>query len=454
MRITGAQRPARADVASGPSRAVSQAPLVAALGPVAVPKLAKVALPKGLASAVAEASSIPRGVGAVGSRPMIGRHARQRLVSCFSAIEADVISKLTKATASLPGPNARAVLLRAVLAHEAAVRKGELDEVLGFATKLAKGSDEDARTKSTVLDLDHTKNSSSLDPLALSMRRGRIFALHPDLQTDNDGLYQRFTATCGPTVVQMLAAECDPILARSIHDEGLNDDATTDAPAKFQKDVLEEGGGIALGKREAEIRARLRNAVGRLRDELDDKSLSELRDFGSADGPRTKRVDAAIAKVRERFDGFPTEKDLERLGASGPLPKTDAGTSTKAFLAAIHEHVTPRTGVSYRGTNPEGGFARGQAWRHLDAITDALRDGIDIPFGISEPGHWMLLTHVSGNKPHRKFLVADPEGGRTAWVSEKSFVRGTFVTEPFKLTWPGQRGYVDTFLLPIREPGK
>ena len=60
----------------------------------------------------------------------------------------------------------------------------------------------------------------------------------------------------------------------------------------------------------------------------------------------------------------------------------------------------------------------------------------------------MLITHVKGRRPHRSFLVSDPDGGRTAWVSERSLIKGTFVAEQFKLCEKGERGYIDCFLLP------
>ena len=42
----------------------------------------------------------------------------------------------------------------------------------------------------------------------------------------------------------------------------------------------------------------------------------------------------------------------------------------------------------------------------------------------------------------------DPDGGRTAYVSERSLVKGDFVDKQFKLCEKGERGYVDCFLLP------
>src|SRR5688572_18102762 len=78
-------------------------------------------------------------------------------------------------------------------------------EVERFAKKIARLDDEALKRKTTVLDLDWKRNDNLRDPLALSDRRGVIHPRgHGDRQTDNDGLFQRFTGSCGPSVIQMM----------------------------------------------------------------------------------------------------------------------------------------------------------------------------------------------------------------------------------------------------------
>ena len=105
-------------------------------------------------------------------------------------------------------------------------------------------------------------------------------------------------------------------------------------------------------------------------------------------------------------------------------------------------------GTRYIQTDPEWGFGRGQAKKYIDQVAKALRAGYDVPFGTAEPGHYMLLTAVKGRGANRSFLVSDPEGGRTRWVSEKRFLNGRFLSDEFELCWKQQRGYVDGFFLP------
>ena len=83
-----------------------------------------------------------------------------------------------------------------------------------------------------------------------------------------------------------------------------------------------------------------------------------------------------------------------------------------------------------------------------------LKQGIDVPFGISEPGHWMLLSAVKGKKPRRQFLVSDPDGGKTDWVKERDFRSGAFADKQFHLSEADDRPFVDSFLLPVQKGEK
>ena len=115
------------------------------------------------------------------------------------------------------------------------------------------------------------------------------------------------------------------------------------------------------------------------------------------------------------------------------------------FLGALNDVVGDVTGTRYEST---GVFARGQIWRHLDDMARALRRGVDVPFGIVEPGHWMCATACQGRKPKRQFLLVDPWSGRTAWVGEREFIKGTWADTKFDLSGPDERPYVEEVFLP------
>ena len=214
--------------------------------------------------------------------------------------------------------------------------------------------------------------------------------------------------------------------------------------------VLETYEGIALGVPEAQFRSRLRNAVGRLllHGRIKQHDAEAFRKFINDPVAITPAADRALVAMRERYDGFPKQAELKRYMAGAPYPKVDDGMENDGFMAVLNGLVGARTGTIYECTNPESGFARGQVWRHLDKVAKALRQGFDIPIGIDEPAHYMLLTNVKGRKPNRSFLVTDPYSARTAWVHEKDFVNGTFANDVFELCESGQRGFVDGIFLP------
>jgi hypothetical protein len=81
-------------------------------------------------------------------------------------------------------------------------------------------------------------------------------------------------------------------------------------------------------------------------------------------------------------------------------------------------------------------------------VEKALKSGFDVPIGTSEPAHWMIAVAVKHEDGARQFMLSDPDGGKTAWVSEKDLVSGKALDTVFHLPKPGERPYVDSFFLP------
>jgi len=378
-------------------------------------------------SAVASAARIRRGPGPEGSERLLVRSQRARAEAVLAGSP-----RLQKLVRSLPAGAAQALMLKAIAARARRLPGDErsLNVLERFAAELKSLPAAKLLERATVLDLDSHRSTSNVDLTPLWEKRGTIRGRPGDgAAGDNDGLLQRFTATCGPTVVQMMRAQADPVLAFAITKEGLSRDAVTGETARFQRRLLQEFGGVAVGRRESYVMARLNNALARLG--RPDRALSA----------------ANIAAVRAAYDGFPSEEDLRRVKGA-VVPKRDEGLGFEQFQKMLDRYVTPLTGARYAQTSPPDGFARGQAWRHLDAVERAVNAGHDVPFGLCEPAHWMLISDVRGRAPARELLVSDPDGGRTAWVREKAFVDGSFASEQFMLPKPDERPYVDSFYLP------
>ncbi|MBS1149434.1 MAG: hypothetical protein H6Q89_1132 [Myxococcaceae bacterium] len=395
---------------------------------------------------------------AEGREPLLTPGQSARVRSSLAAAPKPVSAEVLALAAGFRGeaaPVASALLLRAAAARGDQLKGAGAEKSLGtlrsFAAQLRGLDAATLRERATVLDLDSGKNDSHFDAQGLWERRGTVRAPGPDTAADNDGLLQRFTSTCGTTVLQMLMAEADPVLAFAINQQGRASASADDSTARFQRAVLEEFGGIGIPRLESHLAARLKNGLGQLvrSGEVTPAQRDALVRHATARGPLDARAKTALEAVRQQYGGFPTEAELKRLTAA-VLPARDEGLGTTEFQKALEKYASALTGLGYRQTEPADGFGRGGAKKHLDAVEAALNKGADVPFGVSEPAHWMLLTAARRVDGAREFLVSDPDGGRTAWVKEKDFVSGTFGDQQFHLSRPDERPWVDCFYLPTR----
>ncbi|MEW5737951.1 MAG: hypothetical protein AB1938_03440 [Myxococcota bacterium] len=395
------------------------------------------------------AAKLPRGLGPEGSEPLLTPREATRVRAAFQKASASTREELLSLAKALSGVG-QGLFLRAVGARADRITDAaSLATLRTFARAVESLDGATLRERATVLDLDSTKDTNAFDAQTLWEKRGTVTAPKGRAAADDDGLLQRFTSTCGPTVLQMVLAEADPVVAFAINAGGRASTSSRDAAADFQRAVLEEFGGVGIPRAESALASRLKNALGRLSSsgEVSGDQKEALLRYARSLGPLDARAKNALHAVRERFGGFPSDAELTQL-RTAILPARDEGLGTAEFQKAFDKYVRHVTGTQYRMTNPPDGFARGQAGRHLDAVERALKAGVDVPFGVSEPAHWMLLTATRRGAGGREFLVSDPDGGRTAWVTEKDFVSGVFGSKQFTLNRPGERPYVDCFFLP------
>lgn len=423
---------------------------IASAQPTSSPTRSPSAAPKDALGALLQAAAkLPRGTGTEGSEPLLNPRESARVRAAFQKASPGTRSELLSLAKSLEGVG-QGLFLRAVGARADRLGQPSSLEALRTFARAVEGLDAATlRERGTVLDLDSSRDTNAFDAQTLWEKRGTVTAPRGRPAADDDGLLQRFTSTCGPTVLQMALAEADPVVAFAINAGGRASTSSRDATADFQHAVLEEFGGVALPRHESALASRLRNALGRLSSsgEVSGEQKEALLRYARSVGPLDARAKNALHAVRTRFDGFPTDVELGRL-RTALLPARDEGLGTAEFQQAFDKYLRHVTGTQYRMTNPPDGFARGQAGRHLDAVERALKSGVDVPFGVSEPAHWMLLTAARRGAGGREFLVSDPDGGRTAWVTEKDLVSGAFGDKQFHLNGPGERPYVDCFFLP------
>ncbi len=290
-------------------------------------------------------------------------------------------------------------------------------EIEQFAADIRGTERETLLRTTTTLDI-HDANTSTVDP-------NNLYG-PGDTRGDNDGLFQRWGDSCGPTTAQIVRGEADPIYALRLHrGEGVNSADPTSVSAEEQRDTLEDNGGVAVSRLGTQARgqvntmmdtARTSNAI--TQEQRD--ALTRYMDGGSS------IVDIAVAHMalvtlRAQNGGHPTEEEMSAIRNNAG--KRGNGMTLNPALDRITE---PGTGLDYETVGTAN------VANNLDDMEARLADGEDVPFRIGYTnggGHFMTVTDVRRDDTGaRSFLVTDPWSGATRWVSEADFSSGNFTT--------------------------
>jgi hypothetical protein len=379
----------------------------------------------------------------------------------------------------LKAAGARAEVLRASRSDEIAQQRGQVSmtqaeramaELGDFAAGI-RGAPRDSLIRSTTaLDLEPDQNTSASDPLAM---------LGADARSDNDGLYQRYESTCGPTTAQMARAEADPIFARRLWTDA-GDPTGDSATAKQQLSMLNavyffDGRnpdreihlrrpelasfratgdlppGILLERGETTLRlANQRRAeVARLAkaSHLPDESQRELGRWlagGELAAKPLRSAAQALEAVRRANGGSPTEAEVALMRQS-PV-RAEAGMRAELALNALARGATGTTyrwrPVDFAGRRPLPPKAA-----LVDEVASHLERGRSVAISLGSPnlpgGHFLLMSDVRGQGAEQRFLVSDPFSGRTAWVSrgELRDPKSGWPRKHFELGWTQLTGF-------------
>jgi len=267
--------------------------------------------------------------------------------------------------------------------------------------------------RTTLLDVQDF-NSARVDPNALSGPATDRFG-------DNDGLYQRFTTTCVPTVAQMMRGERDPAYAFEVH-ASLHE-LQPFAGGGAEQAAVHEGSAGPVASRLGTQRPR---AVLIDADRLVDALAPELRDsflaYVSArpvTAAQQDQVQTAVQSLQAQGHDL-TLADLEALRAARVTP--GAGMLFSVGLPAVLQS----------GRVEERAF---EGKPSLRAMVAGLQQGDDFAIRVAGPagGHALLVSDVRGAKGREHLLVSDPWEGRTAWVSRSDLLSGRFLYTTFRL---------------------
>lgn len=400
---------------------------------------AKARLTPEVRSALVDAVGYPRNMATFGSNEAIGKagimgqqqaeQAAKALVAMPPEQYQQTTELLGKAATGNPvspiadAPTEKSLILKAVAARadrlganlqdDAAVASGQanateasraMKEISDFAGDI-RGTPKGTLIESTSpLDLNEGVNSSQVNPNKLNEGR--------DFEGNNDGLYQRYQQSCGPTVAQMARAEADPVYARALaKDPSLAD--------KDQADMLKKAG--ADGPRHRESR------------QLWDETTETAKKMGLNTDEKFKPVydllqgndqswwdksvgEGYLEAIRNQNGGHPTDAEIAKMRSDGKDGKTQMNLDT-----ALNNAASPSTHIQYKSKNVTG--SDGPSNEDLAGVDQNLKRGQNVPMrmdvkGEGKTGHFVNITDVRGNEPNRRYLVSDPWSGKTAWVKE------------------------------------
>ncbi len=383
-----------------------------------------------------------------------------------TAIEGLLAKAGCRGAAPAPGADAlteQALIMKALGARSGSITSADagrrnlaLNELKAFAEGI-RGLPRDTLMRQTsLLDIDETRDTARLAPLSREDRApgppsgsaGRGGGGAPSdrpvggSQADNDGLYQRYEESCGPTSMEVLLGEADPAYAFRRRTGRL--DIAPAAADDFQTQIVKrydlDPGSRVIVKNIADFRAHV-DRLGR-EGRLPDDQARELRRYvlGDATTPKSSLTDRALATLRAGTNGFPDDAQVGAIRAYTP-PKPDAEWGRIGFSNVeklLDEIVGARTGADYKLTSLYGvasrALPREEAQRrssqfvsaNLDRLARNLDDGVDVVIGTSWPDHFWSASAVDGAKPDRRFLIHDPWSGRTKWIPEAKLVDGSF----------------------------
>jgi hypothetical protein len=284
-----------------------------------------------------------------------------------------------------------------------------MKEIQGFAEDVRGLNRTELIRTTTALDVE-AANTSTVDPNNLRA--------NDDTAGDNDGLFQRWNDSCGPTTAQMTRAEADPIYARQLHKEGINDADPNSNSAKEQKEVLEKHGGKAVSRLGLQASAKLggqldaAQAAGELTGEQR-TAVNKYVNNQPLSAAEQKKAEEGLAVLRKRDGGHPTAAEVDAMRAN-------AGKSGNGMVLdkALKDITTQSTHIDYKTQWVGGSGVTDDTLKEFD---ERLTNGQDVPIRVSNSsnsgGHFMMISDVRGEGDDRRYLVSDPWSGKTAWLS-------------------------------------
>jgi hypothetical protein len=304
--------------------------------------------------------------------------------------------------------------------------------------------------KTALTDVDETRDDSKFDPLSFDDTpddRPRPVGFS---EAKNDGLFQRYVQSCGPTSIEVLRGEWDPIYAFDVRQREMGEGETT---PDLQRDILTSHNVDRRLRLQTQFARNVKTVSGLSKD-----TREQLLDYYLVGEKKGALVDAGITSLRAKAGGFPTDDELDILRRYDPVDfsHNDAIGFTHV-LDYLNEVAGPPHGVTYEldslyaiaGKDASARQSPAFVQAHLKKLAAALDEGSGVLFSTSQPDHFWTMTCTRQAGAGREFFVHDVWSGISTWVKEREIVDGSFT----RYFLPGKKeAFVDLFYLPKAPP--
>jgi hypothetical protein len=238
------------------------------------------------------------------------------------------------------------------------------------------------------------------------------------------GLQQRFTMSCGPTSIQIIRGESDPVYAMDISTTGKHTTEYKSKVAQEQKSIM----GKDLIPREVmddwkAFQGKINGLdVSAGTDVLKWQALLKYIE-GKNFNARLKNEGVALANAQ----GFSNER-LDEFRQYYPF--NEPGLSWNEWVTKAQAQLSGVIGPS----NPHS-FPGGVTNNHLNDVWKSLFRGRDVGIAVLWPqggGHVMVFSDCKGTPPTggagRSFLLSDPWEGTSEWLTDAQVTGGQLGT--------------------------
>jgi len=277
-----------------------------------------------------------------------------------------------------------------------------------------------------------------------------VEATHGADRGSGRGLKQRYTMSCGPTSIEIVHSEVDPIYAKELSDEtaGKHTLDPTGKAADRQKKLLEGVNGadtavprVVEDDWGAATKAMSAHLALASTSAADKQALAALINYISGKPFDSAKKDAGVALLKTLTPAIPVDKRVDEwkkfytyLGNAPGLNNPQFSAMAKSELGATTGRNFTDTEISYKAKLVAGKTEfKGTIAKHIKPLDKALFRGNSVPFGVmwaAGGGHFMVFTDMrserKGKKTITSYLVSDPWEGKSGWMTRQDLINGAF----------------------------